>query len=133
MLRNELYRGVRVWNRTVKVRNPETGRKTSKARPKEEWEQVGVPKLRIVTEDLWNAVHARIKQMNANLGAARLRHEPYYGEQVVSVQRIAGMRRVYVQAGNHQRPRQAGGTSSMGVPAICGFRRCEWTVPTRCE
>jgi hypothetical protein len=57
---------------TVKVRNPETGRKTSKARPKEEWEHVGVPKLRIVTEDLWNAVHARIKQMNANLGAARL-------------------------------------------------------------
>jgi site-specific DNA recombinase len=29
MLRNELFRGVRVWNRTVKTRNPETGRKVS--------------------------------------------------------------------------------------------------------
>jgi site-specific DNA recombinase len=72
MLRNELYRGVRVWNRTVKTRNPETGRKVSKARPKEEWERVAVPKLRIVPEDLWNAVQARILRMNANLGAARL-------------------------------------------------------------
>jgi site-specific DNA recombinase len=72
MLRNELYRGVRVWNRTVKVRNPETGRKVSKARPKEEWERVAVPKLRIVTEDLWNAVHARIEHRNANQGAACL-------------------------------------------------------------
>ena len=29
MFRNQLYQGVRVWNRTVKTRNPETGRKTS--------------------------------------------------------------------------------------------------------
>jgi hypothetical protein len=72
MLRNEIYRGVRVWNRTVKVRNPETGRKTSKARPKEEWERVGVPKLRIVPEDLWNAVQARIEHVNGKLGAVRL-------------------------------------------------------------
>ena len=72
MLRNELYRGVRVWNRTVKVRNPETGRKVSKARPKEEWERVAVPKLRIVPEDLWLAVQERIKQINANVNAARL-------------------------------------------------------------
>src|SRR5713226_5837410 len=72
MLRNELYRGVRVWNRTVKTRNPETGRKVSKARPKEEWERVEVPKLRIVAEDLWNAVQARIVHVNANQGATRL-------------------------------------------------------------
>ena len=72
MLRNELYRGVRVWNRTVKTRNPETGRKVSKNRPKEEWERVDVPKLRIVPEELWNAVQARIKQVNQKLGAARL-------------------------------------------------------------
>jgi site-specific DNA recombinase len=72
MLRNELYRGVRVWNRTVKARNPETGRKVSKARPKEEWERVEVPKLRIVSEELWNAVQARIELVNGKLGAARL-------------------------------------------------------------
>ena len=72
MLRNDLYRGVRVWNRTVKMRNPETGRKVSKARGKEEWERVDVPKLRIVSEDLWSAVQARIAHVNGKLGAARL-------------------------------------------------------------
>jgi site-specific DNA recombinase len=72
MLRNELYRGVRVWNRTVKTRNPETGRKVSKARPKEEWERVDVPKLRIIPEELWNEVQARITLVNGKLGAARL-------------------------------------------------------------
>ena len=55
-----------------KVRNPETGRKVSKARPKEEWERVAVPKLRIVPEDLWLAVESRIKYMNAYLSGARL-------------------------------------------------------------
>jgi site-specific DNA recombinase len=72
ILRNELYRGVRVWNRTVKVRNPETGRKVSKARPRDEWQRVEVPKLRIVPEDLWNAVHGRIGVINADSSAARL-------------------------------------------------------------
>jgi len=72
MLRNELYRGVRVWNRTIKTRNPETGRKTSKARPKEDWQRVAVPKLRIVPEDLWNAVQGRIAHLNRGQGAARL-------------------------------------------------------------
>jgi len=72
MLRNELYRGVRVWNRTVKTRNPETGRKVSKDRPKEEWQRVDVPKLRIVPEELWNAVQARIAYVKRSLGAARV-------------------------------------------------------------
>jgi hypothetical protein len=72
MLRNQLYRGVRVWNRTVKTRNPETGRKVSKPRPKDEWQRVEVPKLCIVPEDLWMAVQARITHVNQKLTAARL-------------------------------------------------------------
>lgn len=72
MLRNELYRGVRMWNRTMKVRNPETGRKVSKARPREDWQRVAVPELRIVPEELWQAVQERIAYVSANLGAARL-------------------------------------------------------------
>jgi hypothetical protein len=56
----------------VKVRNPETGRKTSRARPKTEWKRVEVPKLRIVPEDLWLAVQVRIAQVNEKLGGARL-------------------------------------------------------------
>ncbi|MGD1097415.1 MAG: recombinase family protein [Bryobacteraceae bacterium] len=72
MLRNQLYVGVRIWNRTVKTRNPETGRKVSKPRPKEEWRRVEVPKLRMIPEDLWIAVQARIARFSQKLTAARL-------------------------------------------------------------
>ena len=50
MLHNERYRGVLVWDRTKKVRHPETGWKISKARPESEWTRVKVPNLRIVAE-----------------------------------------------------------------------------------
>jgi DNA invertase Pin-like site-specific DNA recombinase len=61
MLRNERYRGVNVWNRTRKERNPETGRKTSQARKPSEWKRINVPEWRIVTEEAWDQVQARIK------------------------------------------------------------------------
>jgi site-specific DNA recombinase len=72
MLRNERYRGVQVWNRTEKIRNPETGRKISKARPKDDWKRVEVSDWRIVPEKLWNAVQAQIEHVNRKFGAPRL-------------------------------------------------------------
>lgn len=70
MLHNERYRGVLVWDRTKKVRNPETGRKISRARPESEWTRVEVPAMRIVAEELWNAVRAK----NAEVNALRIAH-----------------------------------------------------------
>jgi hypothetical protein len=61
MLRNERYRGVFVWNRTKKERNPETGRKTRRPRPETEWKRIDVPDWRIVPEDLWERVQERIR------------------------------------------------------------------------
>jgi site-specific DNA recombinase len=72
ILRNERYRGVLVWNRTEKTRNPETGRKISRPRPKESWKRVEVPEWRIVPEDLWIAVQVRNAAMNRKFGASRL-------------------------------------------------------------
>jgi site-specific DNA recombinase len=71
MLRNERYRGVQVWNRTQKQRNPETGRKTSRQRPEADWRRVEVPEWRIVPEELWNNAHARIRVVNERIGSAR--------------------------------------------------------------
>ena len=62
MLYNERYRGVQVWNRTRKERNPETGRKISRPRPQSEWKRVEVPEWRIVSEDLWRAAHASLRR-----------------------------------------------------------------------
>lgn len=61
MLRNERYRGRYIWNRTRKQIDPETGRKTSRRRPKCEWVEQLAPELRIVSEDLWKAAHTAIE------------------------------------------------------------------------
>jgi DNA invertase Pin-like site-specific DNA recombinase len=71
ILRNERYRGVQVWNRTQKTRNPETGRKVSKARPMQDWIRVEVPEWRIVPEELWNAVQARNHDVKRKFGASQ--------------------------------------------------------------
>lgn len=59
MLRNERYRGVFVWNRTQKRRNPETERKTSRRRPESEWRRVDVPEWKIVSDQVWDSVQRR--------------------------------------------------------------------------
>jgi site-specific DNA recombinase len=81
MLRNERYRGVIVWNRTKKQRNPETGQKVTKSRPAAEWVKVEVPNLRIVSDELWQQAHARVDKMRdrygAHTGLSRAAHSKY--------------------------------------------------------
>jgi site-specific DNA recombinase len=72
MLRNERYRGVFVWNRTKKERNPETGRKTSRPRPQSEWRRVDVPEWRIVSEELWERVQERIRFVGARFSTRHM-------------------------------------------------------------
>jgi site-specific DNA recombinase len=69
MLYNERYRGVQVWNRTKKQRNPETGRKVSRPRPESEWQRTEVAEWRIVPEDLWQRVHAGLSHRKSRFGA----------------------------------------------------------------
>jgi DNA invertase Pin-like site-specific DNA recombinase len=66
MLRNERYRGVFVWGRTRKARNPETGLKVSRPTPASEWRRVDVSPWRIVPEELWMAVEERRNQACEN-------------------------------------------------------------------
>ena len=66
--RNERYRGVFVWNRTEKGRDPETGRKTSRPRPESDWRRIEVPRWRIVSEELWNEVRERILVVSERFG-----------------------------------------------------------------
>ncbi|AGI69858.1 putative recombinase/resolvase [Octadecabacter antarcticus 307] len=57
ILNNELYLGVRVWNRQRYVKDPTTGKRQARANPPEKWVRNEVPELRLVDDDLW----ARIK------------------------------------------------------------------------
>ncbi|MFO1147568.1 MAG: recombinase family protein [Alsobacter sp.] len=59
LLNNELYAGVLVWNRQRFVKDPVTGKRQAKMNPPEQWVRRPVPELRIVVEDLWQAVKAR--------------------------------------------------------------------------
>jgi DNA invertase Pin-like site-specific DNA recombinase len=72
ILYNERYRGVLVWNRTKKERNPETGKKVSRPRPEAEWKRIEVPEWRIVSEDLWKRAHESFAERKRNFSATSL-------------------------------------------------------------
>ena len=59
LINNELYIGRLIWNRLHYVRNPETGKRVSRINPPEDWIVAEVPELRIVDNDLWQAVKDR--------------------------------------------------------------------------
>jgi len=53
ILHNELYVGRVVWNRQSFIKNPETGRRVSRANPQSEWMTADVPELRIIERETW--------------------------------------------------------------------------------
>ena len=62
ILRNELYVGRVVHNKTRRVYDPETRRKRIRPNPPESWIVVEAPELRIVSDEQWAAVCARRQQ-----------------------------------------------------------------------
>lgn len=60
LLNNELYIGWLVWNRQRFLKNPETGKRIARlSRRVGELKRKHVPELRIVSDELWQAVKAR--------------------------------------------------------------------------
>ncbi|WP_454798767.1 recombinase family protein [Novosphingobium lindaniclasticum] len=59
LLNNELYIGRIVWNRQRYLKNPQTGKRVSRLNPQSEWITAEVAELRIIDDDLWQAVKAR--------------------------------------------------------------------------
>ncbi len=68
LLNNEMYVGVRTWNRTQWVRDPETGKRTWRERPQSEWKIEARPDLRIVSDEQWQRVRARMGRPRAEVG-----------------------------------------------------------------
>ncbi len=60
LLRNELYRGVFVFNRHEFVKSPDTGRRLARHNDKSQWLRQAMPELRIVDEALWSRVQLRL-------------------------------------------------------------------------
>src|SRR5207244_10955018 len=59
MLYRPLYRGEIVWNQTQRV--DRAGTKKKRARPESEWLRLDAPELRIVPDELWQRVCARLE------------------------------------------------------------------------
>lgn len=70
--RNELYRGIRHWNRTGKVLNPANGKKNNRVKPQSEWVRVEVPELRIISDELWEQVQNVNRHMKDKIYGRRL-------------------------------------------------------------
>jgi site-specific DNA recombinase len=64
ILRNEMYLGRLIYNKRLTLRDPITGKKRFRIQPKGSWTRVDVPHLRIVSDELWNAVRARLDQIS---------------------------------------------------------------------
>ena len=85
ILLNPLYRGQIVWNRTRKVTDPDTGARRHVPRPESEWVVCDAPHLRIVPEELWQRVNARLvetrqtqRSQATRNGLKRLGRSPAY-------------------------------------------------------
>ena len=59
ILHQELYAGVRVFNRRRFRKHPDTGRRSSVLNPPDDWIREPVPELRIIDEELWTPVQQR--------------------------------------------------------------------------
>ena len=58
ILRNERYLGRQIWGQRSVEREPSTGRKILRPRPRSEWKVIDRPELRIVSDDLWARTQA---------------------------------------------------------------------------
>ena len=77
ILHRDLYRGVVVWNRSRK--RDDWGQVAQRDRPKEEWVQVPVESLRIVSDELWERVRSRCADTDGRtlrFGSGRLSGRP---------------------------------------------------------
>ena len=85
ILNNELYIGRLIWNRLSYIKDPETSRRRSRQNSAEQIASVEVPHLRIVPQDLWEAVRARQAELDRRgIGApsaARQGSAPFWSKQ----------------------------------------------------
>jgi hypothetical protein len=68
ILGNERYRGYQIWGASSFERRPRTNRRVQRRRPREEWQVVERPELRIISDDLWVRVADRRAAVRASLG-----------------------------------------------------------------
>jgi DNA invertase Pin-like site-specific DNA recombinase len=80
ILNNELYIGRLIWNRLRYIKDPTTGKRVSRLNGPDRWIVKDVPLLRIVPQDLWDAVKQR-QQMLKRDTRPDAREKPFWARQ----------------------------------------------------
>ncbi|MGH1470834.1 MAG: recombinase family protein [Cellvibrionaceae bacterium] len=78
ILNNEIYIGRLVWNRLRMVKDPTSGKRVSRINDESEWVVQDVPELRIVSQELWEAVKARQAMLDRKSPALWQSNRPQY-------------------------------------------------------
>jgi site-specific DNA recombinase len=68
ILNNASYIGRLEWNRCSFVKDPSTGKRLARPNPPDKWEVVDVPDLRIISNELWERVKARQREVHIEIG-----------------------------------------------------------------
>jgi site-specific DNA recombinase len=71
----ELYAGRIVWNKVHMVIDPDTGKRLSRPTPRDEWQSIDAPQLRIVKQSVWEEAHA-LKTERCHLASHVKRRAP---------------------------------------------------------
>ena len=92
ILTNERYCGQQIWGQTSQERRPGTNRRVARQRPRDQWNVVDHPELRIVDDDLWQRVQDRRARVSRSLkiipkGLARGRSTSYSKHLLVGLSR----------------------------------------------
>ena len=64
ILNNELYIGVQIWGKQSFIKDPDTGRENGRLNDESKWIRTEVPHLRIVSDELWQAVKSHQRQLD---------------------------------------------------------------------
>jgi len=78
ILRNPIYAGRYIWNKSRWVKDPDTGKRARIERDETEWQTLDLPELRIIEDDLWRAVQSRLRGPSAR-GKGRPVRSPWSG------------------------------------------------------
>lgn len=80
ILAHEIYNGKKIWNRSVWKKNPmDDNKKVRFMRPREEWIVTEVPELKIIDDELWERVQARIKAQQEITATKKVHGKKAYG------------------------------------------------------
>lgn len=71
MIRNPIYRGEYIWNKSEFIKDHETGKRRRIERPESDWLRQHDEAWRIVPEDLWQAVQSGIKARGRTTAGVR--------------------------------------------------------------